>query len=466
MKFEFAEIVEATGGRLTPANARGSVSGISTDSRTIRPGELFVPLRGTNFDGHDFLARALRNGAGACLSEEVLAAFPVPVVRVSNTLTALGDLAAAARRKFANPVVAVTGSSGKTTTKEMLAGILSLTAPGLKSQGNFNNLVGLPLTLFQLQPEHRWAVLEMGMSARGEIARLAEIGAPTIGIITNVGPAHLETLHGLDGVARAKGELFAALGPGCTAVINADDEKVAAIPVANGVNRLLFGLSPQATVRAEQIVVRGERVAFELCLPEGRWPVLLSVAGRFNVLNALAAAAAARAMQVPDEVIARGLAAYRPISGRMETSVLENGVVLVEDTYNANPLSMQAALRALDEMGGEGRRIAVLGDMLELGDASDELHRQVGAAVARHCDLLLVLGKQAEQTAAGALEAGLAPDRVRILANHDEAIHCLQSLLQPTDRLLIKGSRGMRMEIISTGLHCHGSRTGNGNGGH
>jgi len=460
--FDFAEIAEMTGGKLMPAGAKGQVTGISTDSRTIRPGELFIPLRGPNFDGHDFLARALRNGAAACLSEEVIAGFPVPVIRVGNTLEALGSLGQAARRRFSGPVVAVTGSSGKTTTKEMLAGILGLTGPGLKTQGNYNNLIGLPLTLFQLQPEHRWAVLEMGMSARGEIARLAEIGRPNVGIITNVGEAHLETLHGLDGVARAKGELFAALVPGCTAVINADDERVAAIPVANGVQRLLFGLTEQAAVRAENLRGRGSQVSFELVHAGSRLPVTLHVAGKFNVSNALAAAAAALALNVPLATIAEGLERFRPVSGRMETVPLANGVTLIEDTYNANPLSMTAALRTLVEMNGGRRCIAVLGDMLELGETSGELHRQVGETAAVCTDLLLVLGEHAADVAAGARAGGLAAARVRVLANHDQAIALLQELLQPGDRVLVKGSRGMRMERISSALRGETRRTANG----
>ncbi|MBE0598453.1 MAG: UDP-N-acetylmuramoyl-tripeptide--D-alanyl-D-alanine ligase, partial [Desulfuromonadales bacterium] len=195
--FDVQQIAQITGGRVSPETARAVVTGVSTDSRTLMPGELFVPLRGENYDGHDYLVQAVRRGAAACLSEEVVAGLPVPVIRVADTLRALGDLAAALRQGFDGPLVAITGSSGKTTTKEMLAGILSSTAPGLKTEGNFNNLIGLPHTLFRLQPQHRWAVLEMGMSARGEIARLAEIATPSVGVITNVGPAHLETLHGL-----------------------------------------------------------------------------------------------------------------------------------------------------------------------------------------------------------------------------------------------------------------------------
>jgi UDP-N-acetylmuramoyl-tripeptide--D-alanyl-D-alanine ligase len=464
MNLDLQKIAQVTCGRLAPANARAAVTGISTDSRSVRPGELFVPLRGEKFDGHDFLAQAVRRGAAACLSEEVIAGFPVPVIQVADTLRALGDLAAACRRDFGGPVVAVTGSSGKTTTKEMLASILAETAPGLKTEGNFNNLVGLPLTLFRLEPEHRWAVLEMGMSARGEIARLAEIAVPDVGVITNIGPAHLETLHGLDGVARAKGELFAALKAGGTAVINADDARVAQLPVANGVRRLLYGFAPEAEIRAEEVAVTGATVSFRLLLASGAWPVRLAVAGRHNVCNALAAAAAAVALAVSPEAIVRGLQAFRGGHGRMEVVDLGHGTVLIEDTYNANPLSVRAALMALDEMGGSGRRIAVLGDMLELGAEAVNLHRQVGAAAAQHCDLLLLLGAMAAETAAGARQQGLPADRIKIVASHAEAVERLRALLQPGDRLLVKGSRGMQMEKVAAALRGSDNSLAAGNG--
>jgi len=464
MNLDLQKIAQVTAGRLTPPGARGSVIGISTDSRSLNPGELFVPLRGEKFDGHDFLGLAVRQGAAACLSEDVIAGFPVPVIHVQDTLRALGDLAGALRRDFSGPVIAVTGSSGKTTTKEMLAAILSVTAPGLKTEGNFNNLIGLPLTLFRLAPEHRWAVLEMGMSARGEIARLAEIADPEIGIITNVGPAHLETLHGLDGVARAKGELFAALKAGGTAVINADDERVAMLPVANGVRRLRFGFSAGAEIRAEEVVAAGTTVRFRLVLPEGAWPVRLAVAGRHNVYNALAAAAAASALRIPAAAIVRGLQAFRGGRGRMEVVELGNDVLLIEDTYNANPLSVRAALCALDEIGGSGRRIAVLGDMLELGTEAASLHREIGAEAARRCDYLILLGTMAGETAAGAWQQGMPADRVQIVSSHLEAASGLRSLLRRGDRLLVKGSRGMRMEKVGAALRSPDNSLAAGNG--
>ncbi len=464
MNLDIQTIARITGGRLSPSGASVTVTGISTDSRTLKSGELFVPLRGPNFDGHDFLLRALRNGAAACLSEEMVGAFPVPLIQVPDTLVALGDLAAARRREFSGPVIGLTGSTGKTTTKEMVAHILALTGPGLKTEGNFNNLVGLPLTLFRLQEDHEWVVLEMGMSARGEIARLTEIAEPFVGIVTNVGPAHLETLHNIEGVLRAKGELFASMKPGSIAVINADDERVARLPVANGVRRIFFGLSAEAQVRAENIRAAGRTLEFELLLPEGCWPVRLQVAGRHNVQNALAAAAAAFALGVDGEIIVAGLEAFRPAPGRMEVVSVKDDILILEDSYNANPLSVKAALMTLDELGGEGRRIAVLGDMLELGKTSAELHREIGQAAGRRVDLLVLLGKMAAEVAEGAREVGLTEEQIVIAGSHEEAVSCLCSRLQCGDRVLVKGSRGMTMEKISSVLRdpqgCSAARNG------
>jgi UDP-N-acetylmuramoyl-tripeptide--D-alanyl-D-alanine ligase len=452
MKLDVQTIARITGGAATPSKASAVITGVSTDSRATREGDLFVPLHGPNFDGHDFLMQAVRNGAVACLSEEVIAGFPVPVIRVPDTLKALGELAAARRQLLRGPLVAITGSSGKTTTKEMLGAILKGTGAGLMTEGNLNNHIGLPLTLLRLSDEHRWAVLEMGMSARGEIAHLTAIAAPDIGVITNIGPAHLETLHGLEGVARAKGELFAGLAQGGTAIINADDERVAGLPVANGVRRLLFGCAPPADVRGEKISPWPGGVSFLLCLPEGRFPVQLNIHGRYNVSNALAAAAAAHTVGVAAAEIVRGLESFHTSAGRMEITLLAHDVVLMEDCYNANPLAVKAALATLHEMPGYGRRVAVLGDMLELGDASKDLHREVGREAARRCDLLVLLGELSEQTAIGAQQGGLAANRILRAGNHDEAIDLLKKGIQPGDRVLVKGSRGMKMERICAAL--------------
>ena len=340
-------VADATGGQLVSNGADVRIEGFCTDSRTLQPGDLFVPLRGPRFDGHDFLAQAAQAGAAACLSEETVVGLSIPVVQVVDTLRALGDLAAMIRNRFNGPVFGITGTSGKTTTKEMLAAILARTGEGLKSAGNFNNMVGVPLTLFGIKPEHRWAVIEMGMSERGEIARLAEIVRPEIGVITNVGRAHLESLGSIDAVARAKGELFANLPAGGTALVNADDENVARLPVANGVKTMLFGCSAEAQVRADQVTAWNGAVEFLLNLGGDSRLVRLPLPGRHNVMNALAAAAAARALEVSLDDIVAGLEAFSPCPGRMELVELPGDILVLNDSYNANPLSARAALDAL-----------------------------------------------------------------------------------------------------------------------
>jgi UDP-N-acetylmuramoyl-tripeptide--D-alanyl-D-alanine ligase len=342
----------------------------------------------------------------------------------------------------------------------MLAAILARTGPGLKSAGNFNNLIGVPLTLFGLLPEHQWAVVEMGMSARGEIARLAQIAAPQLGMITNVGAAHLETLGGISAVARAKGELFIALPPGGTALVNADDAEISRLPLANGVRRVLFGSHPEAQVRAGEVSAVNGAVHFTLQLPEGSLPVRLPVPGRHNVQNALAAAAAAWVLGVPPADIAAGLGAFRPCPGRMELVELAGDILILEDSYNANPLSVRAALDALYDLGRPGRRLAVLGDMLELGPAARDLHFEVGTLVAGRADWLLTLGELAREIAAGAAAGGVVSERIICATTVEELVSRLRDLLQPGDRLLIKGSRGMRMERITAQLRGTAPATG------
>jgi UDP-N-acetylmuramoyl-tripeptide--D-alanyl-D-alanine ligase len=447
--FDVRTVAAITGGQILHNGADVAISGFSTDSRTLQAGDLFIPLRGERFDGHDYLHQAVRHGAAACLSEDVVAGLTIPVIQVRDTLQALGDLAHAVRQRFGGPVIGITGTSGKTTTKEMLAAILARTGAGLKSAGNFNNLVGVPLTLFGLRPDHRWVVIEMGMSARGEITRLAQIAAPQIGIITNVGAGHLEKLGGISGVARAKGELFIHLPAGGTAIVNADDPQVSQLPLANGVHRLLFGTAAAAQVRASAINSADGMVGFTLHVAGADAAVQLPLPGRHNVHNALAAAAAASVLEVPLADIAAGLAEFKPCPGRMELVELPGDLLILEDSYNANPLSMRAALDALYDLGRPGRRIAVLGDMLELGEAARDLHFEVGTLVAKRADWLFTLGELAREIAAGAGASGLAAERI-ITANTVAELHeRLRPILQPGDRLLIKGSRGMRMERVS-----------------
>lgn len=455
MNLDLQKIATAVNGKLHPHNAHGEITGIATDSRAVAPGELFIALRGPNFDGHDFIADVAAHGALATLCDHPLLDHSLPQIVVPDTLRALGDLAAFWRHRFQLPVVAITGSSGKTTTKEMLAAILAINAPGLKTAGNFNNLIGLPLTIFQLTAAAQWAVLEMGMSERGEIARLTEIAAPTVGVITNIAPAHLLTLKSLGGIARAKGELFAGLHPGATAIINLDDERVAAIPVANGVQRRTYGLTAAAEIRAEQIHPDGAAVHFILCVEDEARAIKLPLPGRHNVSNALAAAAAALCLGRTLDDIVLGLETFSPAKGRMETHLLRDSIVLIEDTYNANPLSVKAALIALDEMGGSGERIAVLGDMLELGESSADLHRNIGEFAAMHCDRLLLFGPESIETATGARSAGMKAARVNLCTSHAEAVQALLQSVRPGDRMIIKGSRGMKMEKITAAVRLN-----------
>jgi len=459
IRMDVRTVAEITGGHLMQNGASVELQGISTDSRTLQPGDLFVPLRGENFDGHDYLTQAIQRGAAACLSEEMIGGLLVPVIKVSDTLKALGDLAAAVRRKFAGPVIGITGTSGKTTCKEMLAAVLNHLGPGLKSAGNFNNLVGVPLTLFGLQPEHQWAVVEMGMSARDEIARLAEIAAPNIGLITNVGAGHLANFDGLGGVARAKGELFIGLPAGGVAVINVDDPEIRVLPVANGVRKVFYGTGSDAAIRAERVAVHNGSVSFSLVVDGAEQRVVLPLPGRHNVANALGAAAVATVLGVGLKEIAAGLAAFKPCPGRMELIELPGNVVVLEDSYNANPLSVHAALNALYDLGAAGRRIAVLGDMLELGASAPELHHQIGTLVSRRADRLFTYGTLAEEIARGARDTGMPGEMIYVAKSHEELAERLLGVLQTGDRVLIKGSRGMRMEKVTAALRMAKQKT-------
>jgi UDP-N-acetylmuramoyl-tripeptide--D-alanyl-D-alanine ligase len=461
--FTIDEIIKATGGGLK-GTGEWSISGVSTDSRTAARDELFVPLVGERFDGHTFIQSAASHGVRTFLVNNDWAAVnqlpegTVAVV-VPDTLRALGDLAAYHRLRFTLPVIGVTGSNGKTTTKEMLAAILILTGPGLKTSGNLNNLIGLPQMLFRLTARDRWAVLEMGMSEAGEIDRLAEIAAPGLGIITNAYPAHLESMGSVDAVARAKGELFLRLKSGGTAVYNADDPLITGCPAPMGVTRLSFGLRG-GEVSTESIRSHGkEGQSFILRLPGTDLPVRLKAFGLHNVYNALAAAAAAYAMGVAPEIIKSGLEGFVPFERRFDLEET-GGVVLIDDSYNANPASMKAALVTLRDIREGHRAIAILGDMLELGSGSTAAHHDLGMQAAACVDHLYLLGDMAEVIACGAVEGGLTAKAITKAASHDEIITALRRNSRKGDYILVKGSRGMRMEVVAAAI-----RSGIINGG-
>ncbi|HEX9079886.1 MAG TPA: UDP-N-acetylmuramoyl-tripeptide--D-alanyl-D-alanine ligase [Desulfuromonadaceae bacterium] len=457
--FTIPDIAAATGGRVIGPEA-GRVTGISTDSRTVAPGELFVPLRGERFDGHAFIAEVAAKGVTTVLAEEAWqATHQVPsgaaCIAVPDTLVALGNLAAAWRRRFTIPLIGITGSNGKTTTKEMLAAILEQTGPGLKTQGNLNNLIGLPQMLFRLRPEHRWAVLEMGMSEPGEIDRLAEIALPRVGVVLNAFPAHLESMGSVENVARAKGELLLRLPAGGCAVYNGDDPLIARLPSPAGVHRLSFGVG-QGRVRAvniENLGTDGQR--FNLSLPDGNVVVHLRAFGSHNIHNALAAAAAAHSLGLAPDVIRGGLEAFRPYDKRFQLERVR-GLVLIDDSYNANPASMAAALSTLAELKGDKPAFVALGDMLELGGDEAELHRALGIQAARVADRLYLYGRLTGHTAEGALQAGMPEAAVIRTNDHDAIVRDILTRAKEGDFVLVKGSRGMRMERVAEGIRNAG----------
>jgi len=435
---------------------------VTTDSQKVVSGTVFVALKGRRFDGHDFLAQAVRRGA-ACLivhrRPRVSRLKQATVIQVRDTLRALGDMAHYCRKLVGPKVLAITGSNGKTTTKEMVAAILEratikgerLRGKVLKTEGNFNNLVGLPLTLLRLRGGERAAVLELGTSQPGEIRRLTEIADPDIGLITSVAPAHLSGLGSLAGVAREKGELFRRMHSRGVAVVNMDDPWVRRLARAFKGGKITYG--ERGEVKAESPQSRGARgMEFTLRIGRRRQRVQMRFCGRHNVANAVAAAAMARVIGADLKAIRAGLAAARPFAMRM---VLEKwrGITVMNDAYNANPASMEAALRTLAETGASSRKIAVLGDMLELGRGSAGRHRELGRQAAC-CDIdrLYLLGKEAGRVRAGALSAGMDSDRVTIGKSHRHIARLLRRELQGGDWLLCKGSRGMKMEKVLEAL--------------
>jgi len=453
--FTVKEIAAATGGKVSGSMER-QVSGVSTDSRTTTPGQLFIPLKGERFDGHDYLAGLFARGISVAVADEKRAAEflhykDVTLVLVPDTLRALGDLARSYRRRFSIPVVGITGSNGKTTTKEMLAAILAANGDGLKTSGNLNNLIGLPQMVFQLNEEHPWAVLEMGMSEFGEIDRLAEIVAPRIGIITNAFPAHLATLGSVAGVAKAKGELFRRLLPGATAIYNADDALISECPTPAGVIRRGFGLHGAEITALDLTLCGNQGQRFTLKIGEKTADLLLPAFGLHNIYNALAAAAAADSLGLPLEAIVSGLAAFTPYDKRFKLDDL-GPVVLIDDSYNSNPASSGAALLTLRELKGDKRAIAVLGDMLELGDESLPAHRAVGQLAAKCVDRLYLYGAMGPAVAEAALEAGFPEHELFLAASHEQILEDIVKDHLDGDYILVKGSRGMRMDIVSSSL--------------
>jgi len=454
--FRAEEIVAAADGEWIAGPADALFRGVSTDTRTLAPGSLFVALTGERFDGHDCLGEALARGAGGLLiargKRDRLPAVPdgIGVVAVDDPLTALGAIAHARRMRFALPVCAITGSSGKTTTKEMAVAILLQHRQVLATSGNLNNLIGVPLTLLGLDAGHQVAVIEMGTNQPGEIARLTDIAAPTVGLVTNVGPAHLEGLKSLDRVREEKGDLYERMDPGGVAVFNGDDAAFGAMKARRTGRSVVFGFDPAFDVHADRLSPAPDGgTAFRLHVGGVALETVLAAPGRHNVANALAAAALAWAVGETPDAIAAGLARFRPVAGRMQIFTLAGGARLIDDAYNANPASVAAALRTLTDLRGGGAGVAILGDMLELGDRSAALHAEIGGRLAGEgIERVYLTGRFAGDTAAAAVAAGLARERIVFFQSPDEVVADLKDRLRAEDWVLVKGSRRMRLETV------------------
>ena len=452
-RFPVDWMVQAARGRLVRGSAEGEFSGVSNDTRTITPGALYVALVGKQFDGHRFCAEALQRGAAGVMARQGRTrGLHLPanarVIEVDETLRALGRMARAHRRRIDIPVVAITGSNGKTSTKEMAAAILETRFRVLKTEGNLNNLIGLPLTLLRLDETHDVAVLELGMNHAGEIRDMTRICDPTVGVITNVGPAHIEHFASLEAIARAKGELCRTMRRG-TIVVNADDPRVVAQARATPHRRITFGVIRRAQIRAERIRRDGiDAQRFTLVAGGRRTPIRLPAPGRHSLSNALAAAGSAFAVGLGPLEVGEGLARFENTKWRMQIMKLGRNIILINDCYNANPASMEAALRAFVEMKGSARGFVVLGDMLELGRHSERAHRDLGRLVKDlGIEVLLTCGKEARAIAEEAGTPG-SPTDVHMGESYEELAAKLRTMTRGNDWVLVKGSRGMEMEKI------------------
>jgi UDP-N-acetylmuramoyl-tripeptide--D-alanyl-D-alanine ligase len=455
------EIIEATRGALLCGNLHQPFSQISIDSRKISSHDVFVAITGDVHDGHAFASDVVAQGVrGLVVNRNKMDHLPIAdwkkneiaCIAVTDTTRALGDLAAFNLQRSQASVVAITGSNGKTTTRKLTAGVLARQYYTLATIGNLNNEIGLPLTLLSLESDHQWAVVELGTNNPGEIKRLTQICSPNIGVITNIGPAHLEGLGSLDGVMQEKGDLLKGLGPNGKAILNADDPRGMRLARKTEHEVILFGLSDKATIRAEQIIEKDRGISFTLIFKEENVSVDLNSPGRFMILNALAAAAVGYSLGLPSETVKAGLEGFTPVSGRMNILHMPNGIHIIDDTYNANPDSMKAALSTLQKMRAGGRGVFVAGDMLELGEQARALHTKVGALAARSgVSRLYAKGEFDAAVAAGAHEEGMQPADT-VTGSRDAIIEDLKGWLQPGDWVLVKGSRGMAMEKVVQGL--------------
>ncbi len=446
---KLSEILEVTRGTLAAGGQALDVppERFSTDSRTLRRGDFFIAITGPAFDGNDYISDAFRKGAcGAITSRRTMPAGEATqaLIKVNDTTKAYGALARHHRMKFDIPLIAVTGSCGKTTTKDMIAHILSGKFTVLKNEGTKNNHIGVPETLLRLSEDSEMAVLELGMNHAGEIRYLGDVARPTMAAVTNVGPSHLGSLKSLRNIFKAKAELLECLPSGAPAIVNGDDEYLSRWR-ARRLIRVTFGLGARNDFRANRMRFEAGRWRFFI---NGRYPCELKVIGRHNVYNALAAIAVSSHFNVGYSFMCERLSTFSPEGMRLAVRKI-SGIEFINDAYNSNPSSMKYALDALVDYETKGQRIVVAGDMLELGPRSRSLHAQIGERIAHSkIDLLLTVGKLSGETLRSARAFGMARERAKRCATHEDAARHLTRVARPHDVVLVKGSRAMRMEKV------------------
>ncbi|MDD2372929.1 MAG: UDP-N-acetylmuramoyl-tripeptide--D-alanyl-D-alanine ligase [Syntrophomonadaceae bacterium] len=455
-------VCRSINGRIIEGNDSHIITGVTTDSRKVEAGMLFIALLGEKCDGHDFVRAALAKGARAAVVSRVTDATfwsgeDKTLILVDDTLQALQALAASYRRCFDIPVIAVTGSVGKTTIKDLVALYLSSTWKTLKTQGNYNNDIGLPLTLLQLDESYQVAVVEMGMGALGEIQRLAAIARPQFALISNVEPVHLETLGSLENIARAKCEVLSEISEDGFALINGDNKLLIETAREYSCRKYTFGCNGDCDFQAANCTVSNAGMKIDIRWHNQLETLFFPLPARRLALNIVAAAALAHLLGIEMDSIKDSLLDYKPSGNRLNIISLENGGAVINDTYNANQLSMAAALETSRELAGSGKYAAVLGDMFELGSLETEAHLNVGQiAYTSGVDLLITVGKLAQNIAQGALEAGMNPMQVHHFPTKAEALEYLQTRVDNQWTLLFKASRGMELETLVDELFARG----------